>query len=318
MSGFPSLGGGDFSSSADDSFWPSFTDIMMVIVMIFLISTVFLLLKNWELISELRASIEAERTARMKISATTAENLSLEERVAALEGLLNQAQLDAKRERERALSAEARADSLLTTLTATRQESAQRAERVTAVSRENQALQEQLGELQRSLMTAQAELEQQTQLAELSSAALGEARETLAKLSQQSSSQQEALQSLSAEKVSLQRTLGDLTDDYSHLKTRYNKLIKPARTTKDKQIVAVRYDKNGSSGMDELAIKPPGANSFENLSMGQLHETLSALKEKLGDQLYVRIIFPEGNNLSYEEALKFTTDLLNNYDYYYQ
>ena len=47
-----------------DSFWPSFTDIMMVVVMIFMIASTVLMLRNWELVQKLRATIEAEHAAR--------------------------------------------------------------------------------------------------------------------------------------------------------------------------------------------------------------------------------------------------------------
>lgn len=54
----------------DDSFWPSFTDIMTVIVMIFLIATTVLIVKNWELVRELEQRIinEKEISAALKIT----------------------------------------------------------------------------------------------------------------------------------------------------------------------------------------------------------------------------------------------------------
>ncbi|MCG8426876.1 MAG: hypothetical protein MI754_05915, partial [Chromatiales bacterium] len=55
-----------------ESFWPSFTDIMTVIVMIFMIAMVILLLRNIELVRQLRATMEAERTA-LELAKTTGE-----------------------------------------------------------------------------------------------------------------------------------------------------------------------------------------------------------------------------------------------------
>jgi len=54
----------------DDSFWPSFTDIMTVIVMIFLIATTVLIVKNWELVRELEQRILKEKdiSAALKIT----------------------------------------------------------------------------------------------------------------------------------------------------------------------------------------------------------------------------------------------------------
>ena len=45
----------------NESFWPSFTDIMTVVVMIFLIAMVVLLIRNIELVRELRATMVAGR-----------------------------------------------------------------------------------------------------------------------------------------------------------------------------------------------------------------------------------------------------------------
>ena len=46
-----------------ESFWPSFTDIMTVVVMIFMIAMVVLLLRNIDLVNQLRATMSAEREA---------------------------------------------------------------------------------------------------------------------------------------------------------------------------------------------------------------------------------------------------------------
>ena len=46
-----------------ESFWPSFTDIMMVVVIIFLLTSMLLMVKNWELLDQLRNSMAAEEQA---------------------------------------------------------------------------------------------------------------------------------------------------------------------------------------------------------------------------------------------------------------
>ncbi|NOQ89776.1 MAG: hypothetical protein GQ549_02400, partial [Gammaproteobacteria bacterium] len=38
---------------SSESFWPSFTDIMMVVVIIFLLTSMLLMVKNWELLDQL-------------------------------------------------------------------------------------------------------------------------------------------------------------------------------------------------------------------------------------------------------------------------
>ncbi len=56
----------------EESFWPSFTDIMTVVVMIFLIATSILIVKNWELVSELKSRIVAEQQTSKRLKASIA------------------------------------------------------------------------------------------------------------------------------------------------------------------------------------------------------------------------------------------------------
>ena len=51
----------------ENSFWPSFTDVMMVITLIFLMATSILVVRNWQLVAELQESIAAERLAEQII-----------------------------------------------------------------------------------------------------------------------------------------------------------------------------------------------------------------------------------------------------------
>ena len=65
-----------------ESFWPSFTDIMMVIVIIFLLTSMLLMVKNWELLDQLRNSMAAEEQSEKIIHDTTRVNATLEEQLA--------------------------------------------------------------------------------------------------------------------------------------------------------------------------------------------------------------------------------------------
>ncbi len=56
----------------DESFWPSFTDIMTVVVMIFLLATSILIVKNWELVEELKSSIVVEKKISQRLKASMA------------------------------------------------------------------------------------------------------------------------------------------------------------------------------------------------------------------------------------------------------
>jgi len=67
---------------SSESFWPSFTDIMMVVVIIFLLTSMLLMVKNWELLDQLRNSMAAEEQAAKIIDDTSHENATLEEQLA--------------------------------------------------------------------------------------------------------------------------------------------------------------------------------------------------------------------------------------------
>ena len=67
---------------SSESFWPSFTDIMTVVVMIFLLTSVVLMVRNWELIDQLRTSMLAEQKASEMIRSTSEENATLDEQLA--------------------------------------------------------------------------------------------------------------------------------------------------------------------------------------------------------------------------------------------
>jgi len=70
---------------SEESFWPSFTDIMMVIVMVFLLVTVAVILNNWTLISDLKNSIQAQEIASSLAENTQEQNHTLEEKLSSLE-----------------------------------------------------------------------------------------------------------------------------------------------------------------------------------------------------------------------------------------
>ncbi len=53
-SSFPSIGGSHAGIGGENSFWPSFTDIMMVITMKCLMATSNMVVRNWQLADELQ------------------------------------------------------------------------------------------------------------------------------------------------------------------------------------------------------------------------------------------------------------------------
>ena len=57
------------SSAADTSLWPSFTDIMTVILMVFMLTMVVVIIKNADLIDQIRLSRNLQAEAEVALQA---------------------------------------------------------------------------------------------------------------------------------------------------------------------------------------------------------------------------------------------------------
>ena len=138
-----------------------------------------------------------------------------------------------------------------------------------------------------------------------------------------SASQQQSISELSSEKRELNRQIEEynqqlltLKGDYETVKSKYEELIKPARTARGKYIAEVYYVK-GQSG-NVIRYREPGDEGYTRLGLDEVEKRLSKLKQERGKDLYVKIIIPEDSGLSYSEAWDFMRNLLVKYDYYYQ
>jgi chromosome segregation ATPase len=76
----------------DGGFWPSFTDIMTVIVMIFLLAMMIVLLRNMELTEQLRITSQAENIAQRQVFAAGEKNHSLTEQLSRMQDALTRAE----------------------------------------------------------------------------------------------------------------------------------------------------------------------------------------------------------------------------------
>lgn len=52
------------SSISEEGFWPSFTDVMMVVVIVFLLASMVVVVHNWELVDQVRVALLQEQEAR--------------------------------------------------------------------------------------------------------------------------------------------------------------------------------------------------------------------------------------------------------------
>jgi len=271
--------------AGDEGFWPSFTDIMTVIVMIFLLAMLTLMVKNMDLVHQLRSSLDAERAASAQARSTTHINSELNQRLqhleeeAAMLRMRLMAQLAAMTQ-QRDISLDAKA--------ALEQQQAALLQKQTAMEKKQADLTALLAQRLQQLNAQQ----QQYQLKE----------EEMGKLKSQNITQLERLKKLELE--------------YASLDKKYHHLIRPARSSLGKVVTMVRYHKQ--DGVLLIEVKGPKDAQYHPVNGTQLHKELTALQQKHGKKLYVRIVFPDDSGLSYTEAWNLTESLLRLYDYYYQ
>ena len=278
-----------------ESFWPSFTDIMMVVVIIFLLTSMLLMVKNWELLDQLRNSMAAEEQAEKIILDTSQVNATLEEQLA-------QAQNEISMLRMQLLQSDEQASQMNMALENKEQQ-------IVIVLSENE-------QLKNSLTT------NENKIASLSSS-ISALEENLSQLNIDVEQKQKALDEerqkviiITQERDSQARKLSTLEDDFGSLKVKYDKLIKPARTAKGKYVVSVNYER--IKGKERIRFKDSADENYTVVTEKELHSKLAKLKKKHPKKLYIKIVIPKESGLTYSEAWTFMRGLLNKYDYYYQ
>lgn len=328
--GFVQIGNRHAGIGGDNSFWPSFTDVMMVITMIFLMATSILVVRNWQLVAELQESMAAERMAAQLIESTSLENATLEERLANAEQSNSILRLrllkkdeeladarDRMRQQDASLAAlQSQNRELDTALQQTRAE-------LDAANLEVNAATAQFNEMARQIALLNEALAQQRRASDAALAQLESARGEIAALTDTSSQQQQTISQLNTERERLAQEINaynqqllTLKGEYETVKSQYEELIKPARSAKGKYIAQVYYVKDDSG--DVIRYRQPGDKGFSRLSLAEVEQRLAKLKAEQGENLYVKIIIPDNSGLTYNEAWEFMRKLLVKYDYYYQ
>ena len=113
-----------------------------------------------------------------------------------------------------------------------------------------------------------------------------------------------------------QEELDILRERHSDLEVQYNRLIRPARSTVGRHVVEVRFWKEGSEY--HYSLREPGQAVARSVSVVELNQVLAARKAQYGDKLYTKVKFPNENSITHGEAWRFTVEMHNRYDYYYQ
>jgi len=307
--GFIDLRRNTAAEAGADSFWPSFTDIMMVVVMIFMIASVVLMLRNWDLVQALRDTIESEREAE-------ARALSMTETSATLEEQLAQAQHENSQLRIRLM----RANEISRN---TREQLSQQQQQLLSLQADKRQLTASLQQAQLDVQLQEDKVRQSedryTQLASVRDTLeqrLQQVLDQLDRVEQDSRDQAAELAELRQGGSLTEQQLTLLQGEYDDLRVKYDKLVKPARSAQGKHVVTVRYWKEGK--FYQIRIKDAGEDDYRVVTRTQLHQQLADLKKRYGSNLYVKLIIPDDSGLSYNEAWGFTFDVLNKYDYYHQ
>ncbi|MEN8178580.1 MAG: hypothetical protein ABFS39_08145 [Pseudomonadota bacterium] len=311
------------SAQAEESFWPSFTDIMTVIVMIFMLAMVILLIRNMELLNQLRATMEAEQQAVELARSTGAENETLEEKLIAREHELSMLRMQLMRMEEESEQQEAAMTSQRHQIDLLSRERVNLSYQVNQLSQERNNLTNQVERItdnSNRLQTQVTEANQNIENLNLTLKKLQLLQQTtlkdLATLRLSYSSQEEALEEANALTLERDQALAELKTDFDSLEIKYNKLLRPARSARGKTVVEVRYHK--TNGKLRIDYKDPGSQDFKSISRNKLDQDLTRLKKKHPAGLYIKVILPKDSGLSYSEAWSFTNHLHQTYDYYYQ
>ncbi|HFC93218.1 MAG TPA: hypothetical protein ENJ51_10455 [Leucothrix mucor] len=339
----------------EESFWPSFTDIMMVIVMIFLLVAVSVILNNYQLLENLKKSTQAQQLASSIAEDTQVENSSLEERLLRLKqqfAFVSKQLVDATKVAENNQQQLLKREQIIKELNAISAQKEKQLEEKTAFLAQMEAkFQQQLA--QKNAQLSKLNNQQQAQEKELQIAQKKVAMQMkqLVLLQQQDKQNEEKASDLQGQVETLQNSLKENSTQYSTLQQqlkqqtsafdvlkkqrqtdetqllslqgeldsldeKYQKLLRPARSSKGKYVVAVTYTKRRGHGVYRLRLNPEG--EYKNVSRQQLEHQLTKLKKKHGTDLYVKVIIPENSGLSYNDAWKFTSTMQKSYDYYFQ
>ncbi len=277
-------------------------------------------IENADFKQALNQANELITAANLEIEQVNMRNLEIEKQVANLSTQITRQKAEGDVTKKQLASA-------LSDIASLTQSSQTLQQNVASLSEEKQLQIQQIANLtQEKLLLNQQIEESSRKLRALESEYLALRSNTQAEiesLTQSGMTQQQNISSLTQERQLLNqeietynRQLLTLKGEYDVVKSKYEELIKPARSPKGKYIAEVYYIK-GKNGKI-IRYKQPGDRSFADLPLSEVEKRLSKLKTKWGKDLYVKIIIPQDSGLTYSEAWNFMRNLLVKYDYYHQ
>ncbi len=293
------------SQASDTSLWPSFTDIMTVILMVFMLTMVVVIIKNADLIDQIRLSRSLQAEAEEALQANVQVLADLRVRNIDLEEAIRSTRMEIILLTDEAELLEASLDI--------------KAAAIARLEGEKEELSENIRLIRLQLTEKEEELEgAQVMIAGMQDEAERANRELslqIAELLSRLEKDEATMLTLSDEKTDLEMALARQRQDFSSLEDKYLKLVRPARSSMGKQVASVQYRRG--NGQFQYLFKDIGGDQWVEMSRIEMFRRLGALKDRLGDELYIKIVIPDDSGLSYNEAWGFTKTVLTEFDYYY-
>ena len=222
---------------------------MMVVVMIFLLTSMILMVKNWELLDQLRNSMAAEEQAEKIIHDTSQENATLEEQLAHAQNEISMLRMQLLQASEQANQLNVALDDKDRQIVIMLSDNAKLKNAVDKNENQITRLGSQLSAMQDDLSQLNIDIEQKQNT-------LDEERQKIIIITQERDNQSEKLSSLE--------------DDFGSLQVKYDKLIKPSRTAKGKYVVSVNFER--VKGKERIRFKDSGDENYTLVSKKQLHK----------------------------------------------
>ena len=282
---------------------------MMVVVVIFMMASSVLILRNMALVRDLRATIDAQHNAEEAARSASETSATLEEQLAQTQNELSRLRMRLMRANEINQSRTEEINRQEQRLLALESDKQQLTASLQQSRRESQLHQDQLAQ-------TQAEYAQLNQTHATLKTRLQEVLEQLSSTEKSNREQAAELTEFRQQRSLSNQQLVSLQGEYDELRNKYDKLIRPARSAVGKHVVSVRYFREDKK--IQIRLRESEDEDYQSVNADQLNKRLAKLKDTYAGNLYVKVIIPEDSGLSYSEAWNFTYDLLKKYDYYHQ
>ncbi len=291
--------------SDEDSVWPSFTDIMTVVVLIFLVSLVVILMRNTELVAQLSESVSQKQAMTTQQGDLELRIASLGDEIAHLRVALNQTEVDRLAAEQKTQLKEGEISALLDDVSALKQLRAQLASEKATLAEEKAGLgeklttvtgeKEQLAGQKAALLITQQELKGQLESLEQTRetlqgevAELAVTRERLASekatLAEQKAGLGEKLTTVTGEKEQLVGQKAALLITQQQLKGQVESL-QQTRTTLGTDIARLQGSLSAMQAEQAALALTAQAQAQEAASLAEARDGLSKERDELTTQV---------------------------------